>query len=458
MLAPRTTERAGSTAWRRANSSTRPGSGGRHRQTGGPAACEQSAASTAPDTISPTAAAVASRCHAVGAPVEDEVRRGGLGCRERSLPLGLAVRDSSHEDPCREPTRMRHALERNALHAREALVVGRRLEFAERPHLLRGREKSGLGACGLLQLLRLREVAEAVEQALDEDFALRLRERRVKQADSRPGRAVACCGLDNTAPRRAREVRVVEDDLSAAARRPVERVRELAEKATASTLRRRIPPEVPARDIAPPRPRYLPAPGYPTTSTTSARSAPPRNVAPVSAGGAAVARASTLSQRGTTRRPGTAPRSRAGRLRAAHTGYDDHMRPEHEQPARARPRRARRRAPPRARQAAPNSQPTGAARAAERRVSDHGREPPPRRALDDPAARRRGSSSAAERDLARPRRRVELDSLVELQPAHVSRRPNASPHRAPRPRPRARAPSSATAFGRVGRHARGTGR
>ena len=242
-----TTERAGSTACRRANSSTRPGSGGRHQQVGGPAACEQSAASTAPDTISRDGGrgGVELGGRAVGAPVEDEMRRRGLGRRERSLPLGRAIRDRSHEDARREPIRMRHPLERNALHAREALVVGRRLELAERSHLLRRREKSRLGACGLLQLLRLREVAESVEQAFDH-VDLCLRERGI-EPDAACGDAVAGTRLDDVAARGARQVRVVEDDFACSgSQRLVQRVGKLPERPAPRVA---VEPEVATRHV-----------------------------------------------------------------------------------------------------------------------------------------------------------------------------------------------------------------
>ena len=49
-LVPRTVDRAGSTPCARAKASGRPGSGGRHQQTGGPPPCGQTAASTRPVT------------------------------------------------------------------------------------------------------------------------------------------------------------------------------------------------------------------------------------------------------------------------------------------------------------------------------------------------------------------------------------------------------------------------
>ena len=78
-LAPTTTERAGSTPCTRANASGRPGSGGRHQQTGGPPPCGQ----RAPSTWRHAARAerldrgVERRAIAVGVPVEDEVRQAG---------------------------------------------------------------------------------------------------------------------------------------------------------------------------------------------------------------------------------------------------------------------------------------------------------------------------------------------------------------------------------------------
>jgi hypothetical protein len=72
---------------------------------------------------------------------------------------------------------MRHALERNALHAREALVVGRGLELAEARICCVGARSPGSERAAFFSSSG-REVAESVEQAFDH-VDLCLRERRI---------------------------------------------------------------------------------------------------------------------------------------------------------------------------------------------------------------------------------------------------------------------------------------
>jgi len=121
-----------------------------------------------------------------------------------------ADRGGRDEHAC--PTLSRRALEPEALDGGEALVVARRLELAERAHLLRRREQPRLGACDHLQLRGRRELAEPPEQAFDE-VHLRLGERRVRP-EAPHGEAVASSRLDDVVAGRAREICVVEDELA----------------------------------------------------------------------------------------------------------------------------------------------------------------------------------------------------------------------------------------------------
>ena len=105
-----------------------------------------------------------------------------------------------------------------------------RLELPERAHLRRRRVQAGLPPRRLLQLLRRRQRAEAVEHPLDE-VHLRLRERRV-EPDAARGQPVPVRDLDHVAPRRPREVGVVEDDARGArGESVVERRGDVAERA-----------------------------------------------------------------------------------------------------------------------------------------------------------------------------------------------------------------------------------
>jgi hypothetical protein len=84
---------------------------------------------------------------AVGPPVEDEVRPIRVD-QILTEPLDRGSRDECARSPV-----PRRACERDVLHAREAFVVARRLELAERPHLLGRRQHAGLLAARGLQLL-----------------------------------------------------------------------------------------------------------------------------------------------------------------------------------------------------------------------------------------------------------------------------------------------------------------
>ncbi len=140
---------------------------------------------------------------------------------------------------------MRRADERHALHRREALVLRRRLELAQRAHLRGRRQQPRLLARRLLELIRSRQRAEAVEQALDE-VDLRLRERGLDpHAANR--HAVARRAVDDVAPRCASQVRVVEDDAASTVRqRLVERSGQLAQRAAALVPVQAL---VPSRDV-----------------------------------------------------------------------------------------------------------------------------------------------------------------------------------------------------------------
>jgi len=88
---------------------------------------------------------------AVGFPVEDEVRRGGIDLGDGPLPAAARQRCCGDEDAGNACGGS--ALERHALDLAEALVRLRRLELPERAHL-RGRSVQARLAPGrLLQLL-----------------------------------------------------------------------------------------------------------------------------------------------------------------------------------------------------------------------------------------------------------------------------------------------------------------
>ncbi len=141
---------------------------------------------------------------AAGKPVEHKVR----SVRARCLLHGSCRYEHAASSP-----RRWSPFERDLLDAGEALVRVRRLELAERSHLRRRSEQARLESAQRTKLLGSRQVAEALEQPLDE-VDLRLRERCVDpdttRWDSMPRR-----GLDDVAARCPRQVRVVENDVAA---------------------------------------------------------------------------------------------------------------------------------------------------------------------------------------------------------------------------------------------------
>ena len=85
------------------------------------------------------------------------------------------------------------------------------LQLAERTHLRGRREQARLESSQRSKLLGSRQVAEALEQPLDE-VDLRLSEGRVSSQMQR-GNSVLADYFDDVAPRGPCEVRVVEDGL-----------------------------------------------------------------------------------------------------------------------------------------------------------------------------------------------------------------------------------------------------
>ena len=175
---------ASGTGRRRAPARTRaasPGSGGRHQQRGGPAACGQSAASIGPETTAARRRVAASSAARSPSGFQSNTRCGASAQRlaEGVLPTLAKQRARGDEHARPEPCGSRRAGERPPLDAREALVIRGRLELANGAHLRRRREQAGLTPGELAQLVGLRERAEAVEEALDE-VDLGLRERRVE--------------------------------------------------------------------------------------------------------------------------------------------------------------------------------------------------------------------------------------------------------------------------------------
>ncbi len=169
----------------------------------------------APDTISATAerGGLEPGGRAVGAPVEDEMRR-----RAARPPRALAPTRAC--DPRQQPRRRPSRADPDASRARTECA----------PRSRSPRRRSGARARGTLASAAsarevparsvrpsfsssgLREVAESVEQTFDH-VDLCLRERGI-EPDAARGDAVAGTRLDDVAARGARQVRVVEDDFA----------------------------------------------------------------------------------------------------------------------------------------------------------------------------------------------------------------------------------------------------
>ena len=229
---PTRTERAGSMPWARANASTRPGSGGRHQQIGGPPPCGQTARSTGPDTTDDSAAAASARSSGEPSGSQSKTRCGAVG-RARWIvsrqPCALSA-DAPTKMPAR-PVRGSRSNETRSIDAKPSSSAGR-LELAEHAHLGRRCHHAGLVARRRLQLLGRRERAEPFEEPIDH-VDLRLRKRRVDPHASHAC-AVARRGLDHVTPRREGRVRVVENDPSRARReRRLELVGQRAERPAA---------------------------------------------------------------------------------------------------------------------------------------------------------------------------------------------------------------------------------
>ena len=207
---PTSVDLAGSTPCAAGERERESRSGGRHQQTGGPAGCGHSAALDRPGTSAGEGGGggVERLAAAIRVPVVDQVGSGGRGPRQRSRQPG----SSSAAAPTKTPARPDPGARSNGTcsTAGPALVGRRRLELAERAHLRGRREQALFLLRRLAQLVRRRQRAEALEQPLDH-VHLRLRERGV-EPDAAGRNAVPSRRLDHVAPRRAGEVRVVEDD------------------------------------------------------------------------------------------------------------------------------------------------------------------------------------------------------------------------------------------------------
>ena len=223
---------------------------------------------------------VASGARSCGTPpgLQSKTRCGAAGsaCATASRQPGCSQRRGRDEHAAARPLRPRLTRERHVLDGGEALLRGRRLELAERPHLRRRRERTLLLAREDAQLLRRRQRAVPLEQPLDE-VHLRLRERRV-DPDAARRRAVPARRVDGIAPRGAREVRVVEDDPPGACRQQlVERGGELAQRAAALVA---VQPLVAARDVRPRQRGSCPRRGRPSRARPPHRAAARARVAP----------------------------------------------------------------------------------------------------------------------------------------------------------------------------------
>ena len=175
-------------------------------------------------------------------------RRRGEAPPGRPARRRLAIRShqcGGRDEDARCRVGSRRAGERQVLHFGEALVDRRRLELAERTHLRRRRHQALLASCELLQRVRRRKRAEAVEQTLHQ-VDLGLRERRL-EPDATGRHAVSCRGLDDVAPGCTRQVRVVEDDTRDAGRQlVVQGVRQLTQRPSALVT---VEPAVAAADV-----------------------------------------------------------------------------------------------------------------------------------------------------------------------------------------------------------------
>ncbi len=149
---------------------------------------------------------------AVGAPVEDEVRRVRINSLEHVLPAGLHQRSGCDEDARARSLGRRRSHERHPLDVGESLVGRRWLELAECAHLGGRREHARLATSPCPQLLRSRDRAEPLEETLDE-IDLRLGERRVEPDAPHRG-SMSARRLEHVASCGASEIRVVEDDLA----------------------------------------------------------------------------------------------------------------------------------------------------------------------------------------------------------------------------------------------------
>ena len=173
-------------------------------------------------------------------PVEDEVGCAGI----EPLPA-LAVHGRGGDEHAAPRPGRRRTHEGHALDVREPLVLGRRLQLAEQAHLRGRREHAGTLARQLRQVLGRRQRPDDVEQSLD-DVDLGLRERRV-EPDAAHRDAVPARRVDDVAPRRAGDVRVVEHDPTLTrGQLRVERVGEVAQRARALVA---VEAAVPAGDV-----------------------------------------------------------------------------------------------------------------------------------------------------------------------------------------------------------------
>jgi hypothetical protein len=136
------------------------------------------------------------------------VRRIPVTLLERMPAARLAQRGGGDEDS-RLGSAGRRAHEGHLVNDREPLVGRRRLELAKGAHLRGRHEHARFAPRELAQLLGSRKRAEPREQPLDQ-IDLRLGKRRrdpdAPHREAMPGRR-----LDDVAPGRAGEVRVVED-------------------------------------------------------------------------------------------------------------------------------------------------------------------------------------------------------------------------------------------------------
>ena len=212
-------DRAGSTPWARANASGSPGSGGRHQQVGGPAACGQTRALDRPRDGAGQRATAGARASRAPSGPQSNTRCGASGsaCAIARSPAGTLQRRGGDEHAGRRSrTATRERRRRCSTLANPSSADGGSSSRTARICDV-GSEQARLAPRERPQLLGRR----AARRTASSSRSTRLTCAWASGVSSQTHRAGTPCRrgrLDHVAARRAREVRVVEHD--AAARPP----------------------------------------------------------------------------------------------------------------------------------------------------------------------------------------------------------------------------------------------